>query len=193
MEMAAAPCHPPSTPADHLPAPSPLPLTLPSHPNPLPVIAFYCRGSGPTKWDLATGGSPLGNFWPLPSSFQLSHNGISAAFFNSEAAYQSLKWWQHAPTRRAFESCAAADTSGGEQAFQLKRRCEGDRALVGYERSDFDGLGRFDAMLLVLRAKWRVEGFRQFLLATGRSFLIEHCNTKAPVPRTTRLVIYFSK
>eukprot|EP00966_Prymnesium_polylepis_P087526 2025226-Prymnesium_polylepis.1 len=99
--------------------------------QPLAVMAFYCPGSGLTAWDKATGGAPLGNFWPLPSNskLKLEHNGKSGDFSNSEAAYQCLKWWQHDPTRRGFEGCSAAGVGGGEQAFELKKTCEKDPEL----------------------------------------------------------------
>ena len=74
------------------------------------MIAFYCPGSGLTAWDRRTGGAPLGNFWPLGGTMELRHNGVTGVFHNSEAAYQSLKWWQHEPKPCASRSsCCTAD------------------------------------------------------------------------------------
>ena len=41
-------------------------------------------------------------------------------------------------------------------------------------RRNFDGLGKFDAMLLVLRHKWRLPHLREYLIATAGVFLVEH-------------------
>eukprot|EP00966_Prymnesium_polylepis_P262903 6072626-Prymnesium_polylepis.1 len=139
--------------------PTPTPVAVPLEDGELPVIAFYCPGTGLTAWDHRTGGAPLGNFWPLPRPIELQHNGVSGVFHNSEAAYQCLKWWQHDSTRHAFEECSAAGVEGGEQAFQFKRKCERDSALDEWKERDFDGLGKFGGMLAVLRLKWRLEGF----------------------------------
>ena len=147
-------------------------LTLPDG-TPVRVVAFYAPGSGLTACDLRTGGGPLANFWPLPEPIVLEHHNVSATFTNSEAAYQCLKWWQHAPTRETFEACSAPGLAGGEAAFQLKRLYEKDRQMAQWA-NDFDGLGKFGAMLLVLRRKWRVPGLRELLLSTAGQFLVEH-------------------
>ena len=81
---------------------------------------------------------------------RIEHNGAAGSFTNSEAAYQCFKWWQDGTTRALFEACAAPGFAGGEAAYQLKKRCEGDQRLAAVRRRNFDGLGKFDAMLLVL-------------------------------------------
>lgn len=58
----------------------------------LRVVAFSCSRSGLTACDRRTGGACLSNFWPLPERMQLEHNGVSASFSTSEAAYRALKW-----------------------------------------------------------------------------------------------------
>mmetsp|Transcript_145375 Transcript_145375/g.264175 ORF Transcript_145375/g.264175 Transcript_145375/m.264175 type:complete len:198 (+) Transcript_145375:3-596(+) len=105
----------------------------------------------------------------------LTHNGVSGTFQNSEAAYQSMKWWQHEATRKAFEDCNAPGFAGGGSAYTLKKACEATEALNLYKDRDFDGLGKFGAMLEVLRVKWRLPGFKELLLKTGSSYLVEHC------------------
>jgi len=137
------------------------------------AIAFYCPGSGPTPCDLRTGGGPFANFWPLaPSHIEVAHGGTSGRFTNSEAAYHALKWWQHAPTRVRFEACDAAGLAGGEQAFALKRALERDGEMVA--KSYCDRLDKWDAMLLVLRAKWRLPAFRELLVSSAGCLIVEH-------------------
>jgi hypothetical protein len=117
-------------------------------------VAFYSPGTGLTPCDVRTGGAPFANFWPLaPAHIVVTHNGASGRFANSEAAYQSLKWWQHTPTRRRFEACDASGLDGGEAAFHLKRALEKDASLEEFQATDCDGLNKWGAMLLVLRAK----------------------------------------
>jgi len=162
---------------EELPTIKPLAVPLPDLGG-LAVVAFYAPGSGLTPVDRLTGGAPLANFWPLaPQTITVIHNGVSGTFHNTEAAYQSLKWWQHEPTRKQFEDCFARGLAGGEHAFHLKRRCErsGDETLDALLKTDFDGLGKFEGMVLVLRQKWRLPGFRDFLLSTAGMYLVEHC------------------
>lgn len=155
------------------------PLTVPvAGVGKLAVVAFYAPGSGLTPWDRRTGGAPFANFWPLaPHTITVAHHGVKGMFHNTEAAYQSLKWWKHDATRRKFEECSARGLAGGEQAFTFKMFCEscGDEALDALKTTDFDGLGKLGGMLLVLRQKWRLPGFRDFLLSTAGWYLVEHC------------------
>ena len=151
----------------------------------VPVIAFYCAGTGLTKFDRRSGGAPFGNFWPLPSMIAIEHDGIRSKFSNSEAAYQAFKWWHHEDTRRAFERCDAPSLQGGEQAVMLKRRCENDAALSEQKVSNMAGLGKFDAMLLVLRAKWRLPGLRELLCGSAGCLLVEHAAEKGRDPYWT--------
>ena len=74
---------------------SPVWLSVPSalRAAPLPVVAFYCPGIGATEWDQRTGGLAFGNFWGLDQPLKVAHRGVEGSFMNSEAAYQSLKWW----------------------------------------------------------------------------------------------------
>eukprot|EP00966_Prymnesium_polylepis_P132486 3062978-Prymnesium_polylepis.1 len=65
----------------------------------LRVVAFFCPDTGLTPCDMRTRGGPLANFWPLPTPIVLRRKGARGQFSNSEAAYQSLKWWQHDSTR----------------------------------------------------------------------------------------------
>ena len=143
-------------------------------------VSFYCPGTGLTECDKRTGGAPFANFWPLaPSTITLTHNGASGTFANSEAAYQSFKWWQNAETRKRFEACDAAGLQGGEDAFTLKRAVEKDvrhviTSAASDARGESGGLGKWAAMLLVLRAKWRLPGFRELLLGSAGMLLVEH-------------------
>ena len=121
----------------------------------LGVIAFYSPDTGLTSCDVRSGGAPFANFWPLPSPVQISHRGASGSFTNTEAAYQALKWWHDEPTRQKFEKCCAPGLKGGGDAFRLKRQCEKRPELKDNLHTKPDGLGRWDAMLLVLRGKWR--------------------------------------
>lgn len=167
---------------EELPTLKPLKVPVPGI-GELDVIAFYAPGSGLTPMDRRTGGAPFANFWPLaPHSITVVHNSTSGTFHNTEAAYQSLKWWQHDATRKEFEGCVGAGLDGGEQAFTVKRRIE-----RGYPRSEeldvlaktnFDGLGKFDGMMLVLRHKWRLPGFKELLLSTDGMYMVEHCPIK---------------
>ena len=134
------------------------------------VVSFYCPDTGLQACDRRTGGGPFANFWPLPTPMHIAHNRASGTFSNSEAAYQSLKWWQDAPTRRKFEACTAAGLKGGGDAFLLKRRCERAAELSSFAKADMDGLGRLGAMLLVLRAKWRLPVRVKSALAALLSF-----------------------
>lgn len=45
--------------------------------------------------------------------------------------------------------------------------------------------GKFDAMLAVLRLKWRLAGFREFLIATAGSLLVEHSEVNGRDPYWT--------
>ncbi|KAL1519467.1 hypothetical protein AB1Y20_022987 [Prymnesium parvum] len=163
------------------PPPRPSRLRLEGHEEPIPVIAFLSAGCKSSAWKNSTGPMPLSNFWPLRERLRLSHHRVSASFQSAEAAHQSLKWWHHGPTRRAFEACKACGP-GHCELCELIRKCEHDPSLEIW-RSDFDGLGEFDAMLAVLRIKWRMEGLRFFLLSTGRSFLVDQCRTKDNISR----------
>ena len=140
----------------------------------LQALAFYAPGTGPTPWDIRCASACLANFFPLPSAMRIEHNGAAGSFTNSEAAYQCFKWWQDGATRALFEACAAPGFAGGEAAYQLKKRCEGDQRLAAVRKRNFDGLGKFDAMLLVLRHKWRLPHLREYLVATAGVFLVEH-------------------
>ena len=71
-------------------------------------------------------------------------------------------------TRKSFEACTRPGLEGGGDAFRLKRRCEQDATLLKYR------LDKFDAMLLVLRSKWRLPGFKELLLSTAGVVLMEH-------------------
>jgi predicted NAD-dependent protein-ADP-ribosyltransferase YbiA (DUF1768 family) len=160
-----------------LPRLSPIVVPLPDLGD-VNVVAFYAPGSGLTPVDIRTGGGPFANFWPLaPYSITVSHNGCSGTFTNTEAAYQCFKWWQHEASRKAFEGCNSPGLEGGEEAFQLKRRLEEttDKTLMALKHSNFDGLGKLGAMLVVLRQKWRLPQFKEFLLSTEGMLLVEHC------------------
>merc|ERR1719183_2504448 len=101
-------------------------------------------------------------------------------FHNSEAAYQSMKWWQHEPTRSLFEQCKGPGLEGGEQAFLLKRCLEktDNEMLKSLARTDFDGLGKMNGMLHVLRLKWRLPTLKEFLLSSSGMYLVEHSPLK---------------
>jgi predicted NAD-dependent protein-ADP-ribosyltransferase YbiA (DUF1768 family) len=140
----------------------------------LQALAFYAPGTGPTPWDIRCASACLANFFPLPSRMTIEHKGAAGSFTNSEAAYQCFKWWQDEATRALFEACGAPGFAGGEAAYQLKKRCECDQRLAAVRKRNFDGLGKFDAMLLVLRHKWRLPHLREYLIATAGVFLVEH-------------------
>ena len=132
-------------------------------------VSFYCPGTGLTPSDKRTNGGPFSNFYPLtPNKLTLNHAGASAEFANSEAAYQSLKWWADELIRAQFVCCDADGLQGGEDAFQLKRKLERSNK----RRSQ---LAPWEAMLLVLRAKFRLPGFRELLLSSSGLLLVEHC------------------
>lgn len=149
----------------------------------LDVVAFYAPRVPLTEWDRRTGGAPFGNFWPLhPHTITVTHNGTAAIFDNSESAYQAFKWWQHEPTRKLFEKCGGPTMRGGSCAFKVKRAYEqktvDDKELQPFYEADYDGLGKYEAMKVVLRQKWRLPEFKQFLLETTGAYLVEHCVKK---------------
>ena len=121
------------------PLPTLTPDQVPLAGRTVPVISFYCPGTGLTMWDKRTGGAPFANFWPLSHKISVEWEGVRGEFQNSEAAYQALKWWHHEPTRCAFEACGGTGVSGGEAAFQLKRRCECDESLAGWAAPKLGG------------------------------------------------------
>lgn len=171
-----------------LPVPTPVAIPRVSPDGMLSVVAFYCPGCGLTEWDRRTNGAPFGNFWPLaPQTITVTHNGASGVFHSTEAAYQCMKWWQHAPTRAMFEGCDAPDLTGGGMSYSIKKDCEGDAdgTLQPYMDSDYDGLGKYGAMLTVLRLKWRLPYFKEMLLKTSGVFLVEHCEVKGRDPYWT--------
>jgi predicted NAD-dependent protein-ADP-ribosyltransferase YbiA (DUF1768 family) len=153
-------------------------------PRGLDVVAFYCPNTGLTPCDIRSHGAPFANFWPLPSPICIEHNGARGTFSNSEAAYQSLKWWQDAATRKRFEECNAPGLQGGGDAYVLKRECEGNTAL-SRARKGCNGLDKWDAMLLVLRAKWRLPGLRELLISSAGMYLVEHSALKGRDPYWT--------
>lgn len=165
-----------------LPALKPIDVNLAKLDKPLPVIAFYCPGSGLEKWDKETGGAPFGNFWPLtPEYIEVTYKGATAKFANTEAAYQCMKWWESEDVRKKFEACKStdvqgrekADLQGGDEAYVLKKQCENDPKLA--EMTLFNGSDKYSAMLLVLRQKWRLPKFKKFLLESKGCLLVEHC------------------
>merc|ERR1719253_1825514 len=89
------------------------------------VVGFYAPGSGVTPVDKMTGGGPFGNFWGVePQTMTVTHNEVSGTFTNSEAAYQSMKWWQDGPVRKEFEDCNQPGLQGGQQSYYIKKDLE---------------------------------------------------------------------
>ena len=172
----------------HLGAVTPDTLTLPTGEK-ISAVAFYAPDTGLMPCDERTGGAPFANFYPLDEPILVRHRKAHGLFYNSEAAYQSLKWWQSAEVRAQSEACDAPGLKGGGDAFRLKRRCEADPLLLSdqwlMEYPLFDGLGKFGAMLLVLRQKWRQPGFREFLCSTSGMLLVEHSAVKGRDPYWT--------
>lgn len=151
------------------PLPKPQPYAV-SMPDPrqagraLGVVAFYYPGRE-DPCDVLCGSGFLGNFWDLgEGGITVAHGrrDESRSFRNAEAAFQALKFWDR-----------AADFAHltGHEAFELKSR------LAGQEDRDYAGYGsNWDAMLAVLRAKFRQERLGAALAQTGDALLLEHNN-----------------
>jgi predicted NAD-dependent protein-ADP-ribosyltransferase YbiA (DUF1768 family) len=103
----------------------------------------------------------LGNFHEVAEGIEVNLNGSRNTFRNAEAAFQALKFWDHADE-------FTKETGGG--AFRKKRK------LAGKEDFTYGGTGsNWQGMLLILRTKF-APGTRMArgLLTTADSFLLEH-------------------
>ena len=126
------------------------------------LVAFYYPGTL-TSWDKVYQAPFLGNFYQC--SFSVTFNGITASFHNSEAAFQSTKWWNDATARQAFENAIT-----GKDAWKVKNG-------LGNPDYSYAGLGRDGAMELVLKAKYSDPSLQAGLLATNDAYLLEHNET----------------
>ncbi|CAE7814231.1 unnamed protein product, partial [Symbiodinium sp. CCMP2592] len=79
------------------------------------IIAFYFPGRR-TDWDCVCGCSFLANFFRLPTPMEVQMHGEVLRFTNAEAAFQALKFKDHA---KVFQ------TLDGEGAFQKKAALRG--------------------------------------------------------------------
>mmetsp|Transcript_133348 Transcript_133348/g.371752 ORF Transcript_133348/g.371752 Transcript_133348/m.371752 type:complete len:331 (-) Transcript_133348:94-1086(-) len=141
----------------------------PPRPSPVPfeeigLIGFYYPDRE-LAWDILCGSSFLGNFYPLgPGALRLPlghSSAVTRSFSNAEAAFQALKFRDHA---HEFEELS------GSQAFRKKRQ------LSGKEDWTYSGFGsNWLAMLAVLRVKFR-QGtpMANALVQTRGAFLLEH-------------------
>jgi len=116
--------------------------------------------------DVLCGVQFLSNFWTLPEQLQLCAASPGKReeehyFFNAEAAFQALKFWD-----------VAEQFSGlrGDEAFTLKRK------LAGKEDFSYAGMGsNWKAMDAVLRAKFKPRSqLTERLLGTNDAYLLEH-------------------
>ena len=79
--------------------------------------------------------------------------------------------------RSQFEQCKTRPSdanrmAGGEQAYRVKSQLEVE---LGKTTDDFCGLGKWDTMLLVLRAKYEDPDLKKYLCDSAGMFLVEHC------------------
>ena len=113
------------------------------------LVAFYYPDHD-APWDTVYHGQFLANFYPC--SITLTVNGITASFFNAEAAFQATKWWNNPVDLAKFEGAKT-----GTQAFHIKK------SLTNPDNS-YAGLGRDGAMKEVLTQKFSDPSFKQALL-----------------------------
>lgn len=125
------------------------------------VIAFYHPGHD-EPCDKLCGAPFLGNFFVLaePLLLKAPSSPQQVSFWNSEAAFQALKFWTRA------EDFASLS---GDEAFQLKKR------FAGQEDFFYGGYGsNWAGMLAVLRQKFAQKSMGDALLKTADAFLLEH-------------------
>eukprot|EP00930_Biecheleria_cincta_P027896 TRINITY_DN194_c0_g2_i4.p1 TRINITY_DN194_c0_g2~~TRINITY_DN194_c0_g2_i4.p1 ORF type:complete len:361 (+),score=45.84 TRINITY_DN194_c0_g2_i4:49-1131(+) len=129
----------------------------------VPIIAFYFPGHEEI-WDRHCQAIFLGNFFELEEPILIHPAGKpqeGMPFTNTEAGFQALKFWKHAPQ---FAS------KSGHEAFALKKQ------LKGSEDFSYSGYGsNWRAMEHVLRQKF-VAGSKcaRHLCLTQDAFLLEH-------------------
>lgn len=152
-----------------LPSPTPVFVPLKGRERPLPVMAFCMTHSEPSALALGIHNAPLSNRWPTQTTLVVCINGVCRAFKNAEMAYLSLK---DSMSSHLLKACTSVDSSEGVQALEMQHESKLNDEFQECKR---DNSNDFDALLTVLRVKWRMDGYREFLLATGRSLLIEHC------------------
>jgi len=129
------------------------------------VLAFYYPDREEACDEVCKAGF-LGNFYDLGhQELELDAPNTGAQkcrFRNAEAAFQALKFWDHAADFRSIS---------GTEAFRLKQ------AHASQAKLDYAGYGsNWKAMLAVLRAKFRPQSeLAQALVRTGDAYLLEHC------------------
>ena len=144
-----------------LPPPKPREITI--NGQRYKLVAFYYPDRD-TPWDAVYHGQFLGNFYPC--SMTLTINGLTASFFNAEAAFQATKWWHNPVALAQFQGAKT-----GTQAFHIKKSLTNpDYRYAGLER---DG-----AMQKVLTQKFNDPAFKQALLLTEDAYLLEHNEMK---------------
>mmetsp|Transcript_91873 Transcript_91873/g.176870 ORF Transcript_91873/g.176870 Transcript_91873/m.176870 type:complete len:338 (-) Transcript_91873:24-1037(-) len=129
------------------------------------VLGFYYPGKE-EACDVLCGVGFLGNFWNVdkPLRITAAAPGMPArehCFLNAEAAFQALKFWNHAAD---FESIT------GHEAFALKK------SLAGTEDFTYGGKGsNWKAMQAVLEEKFAPNSaLASELVGTGDAYLLEH-------------------
>ena len=141
-------------------APKPKAITI--NGQPYTLVAFYYPDKD-TPWDIVFQGQFLANFWPC--RITLTINGSTATFNNAEAAFQATKCW-HTSERKMFEAAKWPHVTGSE-AFDRKKN-------IANPDGSYAGLGPYEAMKAVLKAKFSDPALKQALLLTGDAYLLEH-------------------
>lgn len=125
------------------------------------LTAFYYPGYE-TTYDLVYKADFLGNFYPC--QLTLDHGGVTATFHNTEAAFQATKWWFDPKIRAEFENALT-----GADAFKIKKKYRGS------EDWTYGGYGsNLNAMRAILDVKFAQSDFKQGLLDSANSYLLEH-------------------
>lgn len=125
------------------------------------VIAFYMPGYE-EEWDKLCGGGFMGNFWEIDvDGLKVTANDVTKTFTNSEAAFQTLKFWNKADDFR---------TLTGNEAFQMKKEHH------GFEDFTYAGFGsNWSGMLAVLKGKFvDIDKYKDALMQTEDAYLLEH-------------------
>ena len=123
------------------------------------ILAFYYPDRY-TPWDTCCQSPFLSNFYPCPVTLTIA--GIRASFQTAEAAYQATKWWKIDSIRSQFEHYKSAT-----EAYNFKKS-------LSHPDLHHAGLGREGAMKAVLQAKFEQAEFREALLSTNGTYLMEH-------------------
>lgn len=136
------------------------------------IIGFYYPDKE-EEWDRICGAGFLGNFWDVsPELIELIATAPDGkrtknSFRNAEAAFQALKFWEHA---------AIFKKATGSESYQLSKDASGGDV---YQDRTYAGFGsNWKGMQAVLMAKFRPGTVMASALAhTGDAFLLEHNST----------------